>query len=60
MQHLAPTDLVAARISIEQLCLRRSIEKGDVEWETDMVAAYHRLRRMFEQANGWAGGDTQK
>jgi DNA-binding GntR family transcriptional regulator len=39
-------DLTRTRITIEQLCLRSAIEKGDVEWETSIVAAYHRLHRV--------------
>jgi GntR family transcriptional regulator, carbon starvation induced regulator len=39
-------DLTRTRIVIEQLCLRSAIAHGDVEWETSMVAAYHRLHRI--------------
>jgi GntR family transcriptional regulator, carbon starvation induced regulator len=39
-------DLTRTRILIEQLCLRSAIERGDVEWETSVVAAYHRLHRV--------------
>ena len=39
-------DLTRTRITIEQLCLRSAIERGDVEWETAIVAAYHRLHRI--------------
>ena len=39
-------DLTRTRILIEQLCLRSAIECGDVEWETSVVAAYHRLHRI--------------
>jgi DNA-binding GntR family transcriptional regulator len=38
-------DLTRARIEIECLCLRISIENGNVEWETGIVAALHRLLR---------------
>ena len=41
-------DLTTTRVSIEQLCLRQSIEFGDVDWETATVAACHRLRRIPE------------
>jgi GntR family transcriptional regulator, carbon starvation induced regulator len=40
------TDLTGTRIVIEQLCLRAAIAHGDVEWETSVVAAYHRLHRI--------------
>ncbi len=39
-------DLTRTRIAIEQLCLRAAIANGDVEWETAIVAAYHRLHRV--------------
>ncbi len=39
-------DLTRTRIVIEQLCLRSAIAHGDVEWETSIVAAYHRLHRI--------------
>jgi DNA-binding GntR family transcriptional regulator len=38
-------DLVKARIEIEVLCVRRAIQFGDIGWETDIVAAAHRLER---------------
>ena len=39
-------DLTRTRIAIEQLCLRASIAGGDVEWEANILAAYHRLHRL--------------
>jgi GntR family transcriptional regulator, carbon starvation induced regulator len=39
-------DLTRTRIRIEQLCLVSAIRHGDVEWETAIVAAYHRLHRI--------------
>lgn len=39
-------DLTALRIEIENLCLRHSIEKGDLAWESALVGAYHRLSRV--------------
>ena len=38
LEHLA-----AARSSLEQICLRRSIEIGDIAWESRIVAAFHHL-----------------
>src|ERR1700676_2910519 len=38
-------DLTAARIEIEELCLRRSIDAGDVRWEARLIAALHELSR---------------
>ncbi len=42
-------DLTDARIEIERLCLRRSIERGDIDWETGLVAAWHRLTKTHER-----------
>lgn len=39
-------DLTRTRITIEQLCLRSAVVHGDVEWETSIVAAYHRMHRI--------------
>ena len=53
--HAAPissedlADLTATRIEIETACLSRAIERGDIEWETGIVAAYHRLSRTPER-----------
>src|SRR3984957_6634653 len=38
-------DLTAARIEIEELCLRHAIEAGDVHWEARILAAFHHLSR---------------
>ena len=38
-------DLTQARCEIEVLALRYAIESGDVTWESDAVAAHHRLDR---------------
>jgi GntR family transcriptional regulator, carbon starvation induced regulator len=59
-------DLTRTRITIEQLCLRSAIEHGDVEWETAMVAAYHRLHRIplvaseepYRLNQSWAAAHT--
>lgn len=36
-------DLTSARIDIESLALRYAIERGDLAWESDALAAHHRL-----------------
>jgi DNA-binding GntR family transcriptional regulator len=36
-------DLTSVRLDIETLALRRSVEQGDVEWRTALVAAHYRL-----------------
>jgi len=38
-------DLTAVRVDIECLALRYSIERGDLAWETGVVAAHHVLER---------------
>lgn len=45
-------DLTSTRIELELACLKRAIELGDVEWETGIVAAYHRLSRTPERVEG--------
>ena len=45
-------DLTEARVEIERIALARSIAAGDLDWETDLVAAWHRLSRISEQAGG--------
>ena len=43
---LSPTglnELTEARMDIEALILRRSVERGDLAWEAALVAAHHRL-----------------
>jgi GntR family transcriptional regulator, carbon starvation induced regulator len=43
-------DLTEARIEIEMACLRRSMARGDLAWETGVVAAAHRLNRTPHDA----------
>ena len=38
-------DLTEARIVVETLTLRYAIADGDVEWESRVIAAHHRLSR---------------
>ena len=45
-------DLTNARCQIEELCIRDSITRGEVEWETNLIAALHRLSRTPMLANG--------
>lgn len=44
-------DLTHTRVEIEGLCLRKAIAQGDVEWESRIVAAAHRMERLQEQAS---------
>jgi GntR family carbon starvation induced transcriptional regulator len=39
-------DLMHTRIEIENIALRWSIEKGGVEWEANLLSAFHRLSRQ--------------
>ncbi|PLC49098.1 transcriptional regulator [Pollutimonas subterranea] len=39
-------DLTETRIQIESLCLSKAISQGDVEWETRIVGAAHRMERL--------------
>ena len=53
--HVAPIsadelrDLTAVRTDIEGTCLERAIAAGDVGWESQLVAAFHRLSRTSER-----------
>ncbi|KAA6406355.1 MAG: hypothetical protein FRX48_09857 [Lasallia pustulata] len=42
-------DLTVVRTEIEGLCLERAIAVGDVGWEAELVAAFHRLSRTPER-----------
>ena len=53
-------DLTRVRIEIDGLCMRRAIELGDVDWEARLVAAFHRLSRTPERANGDATGSSDE
>ena len=41
-------DLTEARVEIEGIALSRSIAHGDLDWETNLVAAWHRLSKTSE------------
>jgi DNA-binding GntR family transcriptional regulator len=45
-------DLTNTRIEIECLCVKSSISLGNVDWETGIVGALHRLLRTPERAPG--------
>lgn len=38
-------DLTSVRLDLEPLALRRSVEQGDVEWRSRLIAAHHVLER---------------
>jgi GntR family transcriptional regulator, carbon starvation induced regulator len=48
-------DLTRTRVAVEQLCLRSAIAKGDVDWEANILAAYHRLHRVPISERGARG-----
>jgi GntR family carbon starvation induced transcriptional regulator len=58
-------DLVSMRLMLEPEALFRAIRAGDLNWEADVAAAYHRLSRMqaemadgsAEAYRGWARAD---
>ncbi len=39
-------DLTAVRIEVEVQCLERSLKLGDLNWESRVVAAHHRLENL--------------
>jgi GntR family transcriptional regulator, carbon starvation induced regulator len=45
-------DLNQIRTDLEGIALRRSIKNGNVEWEAEFVASYHRLSRQSKFAPG--------
>jgi DNA-binding GntR family transcriptional regulator len=49
-------DLTDVRCSIEALCLRGAIEKGGLEWQSQVVAALHRL----SHTSVWADRATRR
>jgi len=38
-------DLTATRIDVEAMALRYAVERGGMDWESELVAAHHRLER---------------
>lgn len=45
-------EITEARIAIETLCLRTSVERGDLAWESRLVASWHRLSRLSQTEEG--------
>jgi DNA-binding GntR family transcriptional regulator len=44
--------LTEARIEIEGICIRLAIARGDVAWESEIMAAFHRLSHAPERVPG--------
>jgi len=45
-------DLQHARILVETMALRESITHGDLQWESDVLAAHHRLQQTHQVDGG--------
>ena len=43
-------DLTNVRCEVEGMCIRDAIEHGGLDWETELIAALHRLSRTPERA----------
>lgn len=57
-------DLTQTRIEVEQMALRLAMERGDVEWESQLLSCFHRLSRAEpptspERAVVWAQAHQQ-
>jgi len=57
-------DLTQTRIEVEQMALRLAMERGDVEWESNLLSSLHRLSRTEpptspERARVWAQAHQQ-
>jgi DNA-binding GntR family transcriptional regulator len=54
-------DLTRTRIEIECMCLRRAVAVGEIEWETGLVAACHRLTNIASplDSDEWAHAHAQ-
>jgi DNA-binding GntR family transcriptional regulator len=46
VSHEELVDLTRTRIQVEQLALRQAVALGDVEWESNILSAFHRLSRV--------------
>jgi DNA-binding GntR family transcriptional regulator len=53
-------DLMRARVEIESIALRWSIEQGGVGWEADLLGAFHRLSRQKKTGSGSISPDWIK
>jgi DNA-binding GntR family transcriptional regulator len=52
VSHENLTDLMRTRVEIETIALRWSLEKGGVDWEADLLGAFHRLSRQSKIGPG--------
>ena len=44
-------ELTETRVQIESLALRLAIERGDLQWETGILAAHYRLERRLSSSS---------
>ncbi|QYZ69573.1 GntR family transcriptional regulator [Neotabrizicola shimadae] len=51
------TDLTEVRIDIETRCLRRSIERGTLEWEARLLSTWHQVSHVGDSPQGRAHPD---
>lgn len=51
-------DLTRVRIEVENLCLTWSIQQGEIQWESEVIAATHRLSKTL-RAEGHAYGSSE-
>jgi DNA-binding GntR family transcriptional regulator len=49
-------ELTETRIQVESVALRLAVERGDLQWETGILAAHHRLTRCGTAPSSTAGG----
>lgn len=49
-------DLTVARVEIEKACIASSLSHGDIEWESQLVASFHRTVRV--NASTFSHGDA--
>lgn len=52
-------DLTEARVEIEALVIRLAVRRGDVAWESAVVAAHHRLMRTTVPGDSLSGIDDR-
>ncbi len=60
-------ELTAARIDLETMTLRHAMADGDIEWESRLLAAHHRLSRIAQLdpdgsgrlADGWVAAHAE-
>ena len=49
-------ELTEACLTVELPCIRSSIANGDLEWERQLIAAYHRAAQTLQQVSAGSAG----